>query len=91
MTTITSGDWMGHLGTWPGFARIVLRRHKKAGLDNRLKCLILLRNKWSGRSDSNTRPLAPHASALPGCATPRLGLKHVLDVAKNDEECTASF
>src|SRR5690606_10693672 len=26
---------------------------------------------WSGRSDSNTRPLAPHASALPGCATPR--------------------
>src|SRR5690606_21590205 len=27
---------------------------------------------WSGRSDSNTRPLAPHASALPGCATPRL-------------------
>ena len=26
---------------------------------------------WSGRSDSNTRPLAPHASTLPGCATPR--------------------
>src|SRR5690606_32018448 len=26
---------------------------------------------WSGRSDSNTRLLAPHASALPGCATPR--------------------
>ena len=22
--------------------------------------------------DSNSRPLAPHASALPGCATPRL-------------------
>ena len=28
-------------------------------------------NKWSGRRDSNSRPLAPHASALPGCATPR--------------------
>ncbi len=26
---------------------------------------------WSGREDSNLRPLAPHASALPGCATPR--------------------
>jgi hypothetical protein len=26
---------------------------------------------WSGRRDLNSRPLAPHASALPGCATPR--------------------
>jgi hypothetical protein len=26
---------------------------------------------WSGREDSNLRPLAPHASALPSCATPR--------------------
>ena len=25
----------------------------------------------SGRLDSNQRPLAPHASALPGCATSR--------------------
>lgn len=40
---------------------------EKAGLDH---CRI-----WSGRSDSNTRPLAPHASALPDCATPRLGVK----------------
>ena len=29
------------------------------------------RMKWSGRGDSNSRPLAPEASALPGCATPR--------------------
>ena len=28
---------------------------------------------WSGRQDSNLRPLAPHASALPGCATSRRG------------------
>ena len=28
-------------------------------------------NKWSGRRDSNSRPLAPQASALPGCATAR--------------------
>ena len=26
---------------------------------------------WSGRSDSNTRPSAPKADALPGCAMPR--------------------
>ena len=28
---------------------------------------------WSGRRDLNSRPLAPQASALPGCATSRLG------------------
>ena len=28
--------------------------------------------KWSGREDSNLRPSAPEADALPGCATPRL-------------------
>lgn len=27
---------------------------------------------WSGRDDSNIRPLGPKPSALPGCATPRL-------------------
>ncbi len=27
---------------------------------------------WSGRQDSNLRPLGPEPSALPGCATPRL-------------------
>ena len=26
---------------------------------------------WSGREDSNLRPSAPKADALPGCATPR--------------------
>ena len=26
---------------------------------------------WSGREDSNLRPLQPHCSALPDCATPR--------------------
>ena len=28
--------------------------------------------RWSGRRDSNPRPSAPKADALPGCATPRL-------------------
>jgi hypothetical protein len=35
--------------------------------------LNLLRN-WSGRADLNGRPLAPQASTLPGCATPRHAL-----------------
>ncbi len=30
------------------------------------------RDVWSGRRDSNSRPPAPKAGALPGCATPRL-------------------
>jgi hypothetical protein len=30
------------------------------------------RKEWSGRLDSNQRPPAPKAGALPGCATPRL-------------------
>ena len=30
--------------------------------------------KWSGREDLNLRPPAPKAGALPGCATPRLGV-----------------
>ena len=40
-------------------ARALLARLEKSGTD------------WSGRQDLNLRPLAPHASALPGCATPR--------------------
>jgi hypothetical protein len=42
---------------------------------NKIKrgCLILFETAslMSGRLDSNQRPLAPHASALPGCATSR--------------------
>ena len=30
-----------------------------------------MKGKWSGWRDSNSRPLAPHASALPGYATAR--------------------
>src|ERR1017187_4110738 len=32
---------------------------------------------WSGRRDSNPRPSAPKADALPGCATPRLSVSIV--------------
>ncbi len=39
--------------------------------------------RWSGREDSNLRPPAPKAGALPGCATPRavplrIGRRHAL-------------
>ena len=38
--------------------------------------------KWSGRLDSNQRPPAPKAGALPGCATPR-PVKNTLENARN--------
>src|SRR5262245_16402528 len=39
---------------------------------DRCVCCGDFRVKWSGRLDSNQRPPAPKAGALPGCATPRL-------------------
>src|SRR5205823_2095009 len=48
-------------------------RHPKVG--NRRRHLLSAAygsKKWSGRLDSNQRPPAPKAGALPGCATPRL-------------------
>ena len=41
-------------------------------------CCGDLRVKWSGRLDSNQRPPAPKAGALPGCATPRLQIFSIL-------------
>ena len=38
----------------------------------------LLTNKWSGQTDSNRRPSAPKADALPGCAMPRTLLRRHL-------------
>ena len=35
-------------------------------------CPVELRAPWSGWRDSNPRPTAPKAVALPGCATPRV-------------------
>ena len=34
---------------------------------------------WSGQRDSNPRPPAPKAGALPACAMPRRSLSHALD------------
>ena len=36
--------------------------------------------KWSGRLDSNQRPPAPKAGALPGCATPRPEVRRFLRI-----------
>src|SRR5215207_6057194 len=41
-----------------------------AGGGHRSACLFSAR-RWSGRPDSNQRPSAPKADALPDCATPR--------------------
>ncbi len=38
-----------------------------------------LSQKWSGREDSNLRPPAPEAGALPDCATPRNTCQAVLE------------
>ncbi len=52
---------------------IALRHaHKKAHASLRG---LLDSSQWSGRPDSNRRPSAPQADALPGCATPRLMLR----------------
>lgn len=55
------------LGVFIRFARNVSLDVKK----ETTFVISLFRILWSGRRDSNSRPLAPHASALPGCATPR--------------------
>ncbi len=47
----------------PGRARL---RHPSVGPDRSRGGIF-----WSGRLDSNQRPLRPERSALPGCATPR--------------------
>src|ERR1017187_978480 len=44
----------------------------RQGFERYFSLSLCASEKWSGRRDSNSRPLAPHASALPGCATSRL-------------------
>jgi len=38
--------------------------HKKATVEKWLRCLISIRNKWPGQSDSNTPPLGRDARGL---------------------------
>jgi hypothetical protein len=53
--------------------------NKFATLPNKKALAIAKAFVLSGRLDSNQRPLAPHASALPGCATSRLVLAYLTD------------
>ena len=49
------------------------------------KLLMSSERESSGGLDSNQRPLAPHANALPGCATTRN--HHLVFICINDEGC----
>jgi hypothetical protein len=53
---------------------------------------------WSGREDLNLRPLQPHCSALPDCATPRKSIGRMRDEkagyltsARDGMECCESY
>lgn len=59
------------------------RQQKRPSLQ--MTCFVV----WSGWRDSNSRPLAPHASALPGCATPRTeNVKYIDAFPKKQERRT---
>ena len=53
--------------------------------------LQALEDKWSGWTDSNRRPTAPKAVALPGCATPRLLINLVLLILTDRRSCKTCF
>ena len=63
-----SGSSGAHSGIFGGFLSI---SEQGCGLTQALQYTVDYREKWSGRQDSNLRPSAPKADALPGCATPR--------------------
>ena len=44
--------------------------------------IYTIHNKTSGRLDLNQRPLEPHSSALPGCATPRFNTNYPIIVSQ---------
>ncbi len=54
------------------------------GVKHSINDPIFLR-KWSGRRDLNPRPLEPHSSALPSCATARFLAKYSLTEEKSPQ------
>src|SRR5215469_6862274 len=46
--------------------------------------------RWSGRGDLNSRPPAPKAGALPGCATPRRQLRIDYTAIENSDAAPTS-
>ena len=72
------GDAIGSEVLPPGCKKLrrVARIASKPGNENGPKGPCVISGfLWSGREDSNFRPPAPHAGALPGCATPRLNFQ----------------
>src|SRR3989304_9521343 len=61
----SGGNKWSQIGHISGF-------HDKTGYRPFRQYPVFVEKIWSGRPDLNRRPLAPKASALPGCATSRL-------------------
>ena len=57
----------------PTHLRHFTRRRLRPAAARQKRCIGSKLEKWSERRDSNPRPLVPQTSALPGCATLRLG------------------
>ncbi len=74
-STATSGRSHARPTGWFPSCPPTEQRHRPAGRG------------WSGRLDSNQRPPAPKAGALPGCATPRR--PQSIGARAQDEEVTA--
>ena len=67
---------MGHIGTklrqkYDKFDKFYINYRQFRINCQGLERLIYCGFKWSGRQDLNLRPPAPHAGALPNCATSR--------------------
>src|SRR5512136_2951047 len=75
----------------PGFSRPWVLSRKTGERQEKKKDLTpssqALWNSWSGRLDLNQRLLAPEASALPGCATPRSCLHNKEKSIEYQGEC----
>src|ERR1019366_36560 len=78
-------------GEWGGNAWLVCVG--EVGRSSMKTLHSLLIGEWSGREDSNLRPSAPKADALPGCATPRRDVLIVtrtsLDSKRGVEACVS--
>ena len=58
-------------GFWHSFGTVEAKEKRKRWKRRSINSFGINREIWSGRGDSNARPPAPKAGALPGCATPR--------------------
>ncbi len=79
-------DWIRTSDPYvPNVVRYRAALHPEKIIPTGIAGMILV---WSGGLDSNQRPLAPHTSALPGCATTRISdwaakLSHKFSIPKS--------